>query len=90
VGFKARVIANLMRLRKENEESQSLLSHEFYKEIVDSFNMSQQQALQLLKECGHCKKPNCIQKCSRCKKVYYCTKECQKSHWTEHKKVCIK
>ena len=27
--------------------------------------------------------------CSRCKFNVYCTKECQKSHWNEHKKVCI-
>ena len=26
--------------------------------------------------------------CSRCRKVYYCSSECQKSHWKLHKLVC--
>lgn len=27
-------------------------------------------------------------RCSRCKKVFYCNQDCQKSHWRLHKKVC--
>ena len=27
-------------------------------------------------------------RCSRCKDVSYCSKECQTSHWKEHKKDC--
>jgi len=26
--------------------------------------------------------------CSRCKLIYYCSKECQKSHWQVHKSFC--
>ena len=26
--------------------------------------------------------------CSRCKRAQYCSQECQKAHWKEHKKVC--
>lgn len=29
-----------------------------------------------------------FKKCSRCKKVYYCSKECQKRHWPTHKLSC--
>ena len=31
---------------------------------------------------------NGVQRCSRCKSVKYCSKECQKRHWKFHKKVC--
>ena len=29
-------------------------------------------------------------KCSQCRSVLYCNKECQKAHWKDHKKVCKK
>ncbi|CAJ1957534.1 unnamed protein product [Cylindrotheca closterium] len=30
-----------------------------------------------------------LMKCSRCKTALYCSKVCQRSHWSEHKLVCI-
>ena len=39
-----------------------------------------------------CGLPNCqttaLQKCSRCKRVYYCSKEHQTKHWKQHKHDC--
>jgi hypothetical protein len=29
-------------------------------------------------------------RCSGCRKVYYCSRECQVKDWPEHKKVCKK
>ncbi|KAL0488771.1 zmynd10 [Acrasis kona] len=29
------------------------------------------------------------QQCSRCKNAYYCSIDCQKTKWQEHKKVCV-
>ena len=30
-----------------------------------------------------------MQKCGKCRKVYYCSAVCQKQAWTEHKLVCV-
>lgn len=40
------------------------------------------------KSCAHCSHESCTKKCSRCKKVFYCSSGCQKEHWNIHKEVC--
>ena len=40
--------------------------------------------------CKICKLEKKLQKCSKCKYVAYCSTECQKQDWTEHKEKCIK
>jgi hypothetical protein len=37
--------------------------------------------------CEICNKPSSF-KCSVCKKVYYCSKKCQKENWKYHKGMC--
>ncbi|CAB4426657.1 unnamed protein product [Rhizophagus irregularis] len=39
------------------------------------------------KKCNVCKKPS-TSYCSKCKLIYYCSKECQKKDWKEHKTSC--
>lgn len=41
-------------------------------------------------ECNACRitKTN-MNRCSRCKSVYYCSRKCQVDDWSEHKKLCI-
>lgn len=42
----------------------------------------------LVPSCGCCKKSGAAKKCSVCKTVYYCDRECQRHHWTVHKNSC--
>ena len=37
------------------------------------------------KNCARCQKADCTSKCSKCKKVYYCCRDCQIAHWPAHK-----
>ena len=39
-------------------------------------------------KCKNCGAIRNLRKCSGCKTVRYCSKECQKDHWSSHKKNC--
>lgn len=45
-----------------------------------------------MKNCFQCQKTDSdtekMYQCSKCKSVYYCSKECQIQHWKKHKKQC--
>jgi hypothetical protein len=30
-----------------------------------------------------------LKRCSRCHRVYYCSTECQRSDWSQHKVICL-
>ena len=38
--------------------------------------------------CEQCSAEHATKKCGACKAVTYCSKECQKAHFRQHKKVC--
>ena len=40
--------------------------------------------------CSKCGATEAKFKCSRCRSVLYCTKQCQEKHWPLHKKICKK
>lgn len=46
----------------------------------------------VIKKCDHCKLPKneviYLYKCGRCLSVYYCSLECQKHKYNEHKPYC--
>lgn len=44
-------------------------------------------ALPVVKPCANCGK-DASKKCSKCKDVWYCGRDCQIQNWTEHKKYC--
>ena len=42
-----------------------------------------------LYRCTNCRNPSAtLRKCSGCAKAKYCDADCQKAHWSKHKKVC--
>ncbi len=44
-----------------------------------------------LEICAHCKEEKKkMKKCARCQVVYYCSRECQKKDWKNHKKCCVR
>ncbi|KIY71280.1 hypothetical protein CYLTODRAFT_487345 [Cylindrobasidium torrendii FP15055 ss-10] len=56
-------------------------------ERVSTYRSSQRQRA----HCGKCERGEPIVKLSRCagcQYVQYCSKECQKSHWPDHKSLC--
>jgi hypothetical protein len=42
------------------------------------------------KVCTSCEKIGVMKTCSRCKNIQYCSKECQKNDWVNHRKICKK
>ncbi|XP_040850460.1 zinc finger MYND domain-containing protein 10 [Ochotona curzoniae] len=38
--------------------------------------------------CGYCS-AGATKRCSRCRKEWYCCRECQVKHWEKHKKACV-
>lgn len=40
--------------------------------------------------CSTCSEENAAKKCSKCKAVRYCDRECQRLHWFIHKKECAR
>ncbi|XP_066916134.1 uncharacterized protein [Clytia hemisphaerica] len=37
--------------------------------------------------CARCENPG-SQRCSQCKSIYYCSSQCQKADWRQHKRAC--
>jgi hypothetical protein len=39
--------------------------------------------------CAFCKKTEPPMRCSRCKSIFYCDRQCQRAHWRRHKRECV-
>ena len=70
----------------------------FVSPLYDDFPMDQESfiAFQMEKEiekvptsCAACNKlSENLKRCSRCRSIFYCSVECQRGHWTQHKNDC--
>ncbi len=63
--------------------------HEIPDTVTPRFIRSLDKTLFVLCKSCHTRMDK-ILRCSQCKKVYYCNIECQKKHWKQHKKKCLK
>ena len=69
-----------------------------YKKITDSTDNTKkiQDTIKILEkpETNLCDNPVCfnyeVKPCSGCRLVYYCSIECQKLDWKNHKQLCVK
>ena len=56
-------------------------------DVAKELNKSSSRAI-----CEHCKciekEANCFQRCARCNLAAYCSRDCQKADWKEHKTKC--
>lgn len=73
-------------LSRPAEELSDVLNKAFKKQ-----EFAEQKAVSIsCNSCAVCNKKQCQKRCSNCKKVYYCSADCQKSHWQKHKLDCKK
>ena len=58
---------------------------------VEAIKLLQEQENSLASYCGACFKSldGLGKKCTKCKSVYYCNKECQVNDWKRHRKECV-
>ena len=59
---------------------------------LDKFTTSSDKPSKIDETCCAFCKERCqnLKRCSRCRSVLYCSVECQRSHWAQHKPLCIK
>ncbi|KAG1767628.1 hypothetical protein EDD22DRAFT_874672 [Suillus occidentalis] len=76
---KAVYIEHVIHPERDNHFRATAASSKFLK--------TQKNILRL--ECTQCRtKLEKLLKCAKCKSVWYCSKECQKKHWSTHKPTC--
>lgn len=67
-----------------NKDAPSALS------IINAAINGQKGFVDVVSMCQTCGEENPSKKCSKCKAVQYCDRECQRLHWFMHKKACAR
>jgi len=70
------------------EEIDNTLTIQWYNKNRDKKNLIKHEAVEWCNGCKKFKPFADFKKCGQCQCERYCSRECQKSHWKEHKKVC--
>ncbi|KAJ8972356.1 hypothetical protein NQ317_008766 [Molorchus minor] len=67
--------------RDQLQEVAKQLNEAYNIDLLEKFEVKEQS------KCSQCGK-GAIQRCSRCKKTWYCSRACQVTHWPQHKDDC--
>ncbi|XP_045460692.1 zinc finger MYND domain-containing protein 10 [Harmonia axyridis] len=63
-------------------ESAKILNEAYNTDLLEKFDVENTVP------CARCGKDS-TQRCSRCKKSWYCSRKCQVTHWQLHKELCV-
>ena len=85
--------AEYLKSRPVNPDFDPSRIYELYATLPPEMQKVIRQAdrarMKLFHTCGFCKTGGReFKKCSVCKKVRYCSRECQKDDWKKHKPIC--
>ena len=77
--------------KKKLEESGGVKTSQEYKSQGIRAKVNPVTHEGIIRACTNCgKTKNGMGFCIKCRAVYYCSRDCQTSHWKQHKKVCTK
>ena len=93
-------IVNPLKLMALQSPHQVIIFYSTWHLVIYSINSTEYQAeaessaLASTKKCAHCNTPESdpekkpLKPCPKCQAVRYCSRDCQKSGWKQHKKTC--
>ena len=73
---------------KEEKEEEEVEKEGGGKGVVGGGDEEKEEAVRVCEKCG--KEAMKMNKCSACRLVWYCSRECQLGDWKAHKKACKK